>query len=238
MDLLLLTAAVIVCILVFSVLWAVVALLLPAFKGQKMSEVAQSTKLNVTVQAFAYLVILAVMRRVVRLHGTGLLQGIKWNWPGQNAILYPALGVGLAVGIQALTSLLQRFIPSNLPIEKMFRTPGDAWFLVAFGITLAPVLEEFYFRGFLYPTLARRIGVGFAATFTVVGFVGIHAAQLSSAWVPLLMLTIASAAFTIVRIKTDSVSAAVLMHVGYNGTLFIALFLATSGFRNLEKLAR
>jgi uncharacterized protein len=238
LDFLLLTLAVIGCVLFFQFAGAGVALLLPAFKGQKITELAQSTKLNVTIQSVAYVVVLLLMRRLLRHHGVGLLRGIRWNWPGQNAILYPAFGVAIALTIAGFTVLLHRYIPSNLPIEKMFRTSGDAWFLVVFGLTIAPLLEEFYFRGFLYPTLARGAGVAVATMLTVLLFVGIHAAQLASAWVPLLMLTFASLCFTLIRVKTNSVSAALLTHIGYNGMLFLTMFIQTSGFRQLDKLPK
>jgi hypothetical protein len=42
---------------------------------------------------------------------------------------------------------------------------------------------------------------------------------------------------TVVRALTKSVAAAVLMHVGYNTTLFGLMFLATSGFRHMERLS-
>ncbi len=43
--------------------------------------------------------------------------------------------------------------PTNTPIEKVFRAPGAAWFLFAFGVTFAPFFEETFFRGFLLPSL-------------------------------------------------------------------------------------
>ena len=41
---------------------------------------------------------------------------------------------------------------------------------------------------------------------------------------------------TIVRAKTNSVAAGVLIHMAYNGTITVAMFAATDGFRHLEKL--
>jgi len=41
--------------------------------------------------------------------------------------------------------------PENTPIDKLFRIPGAAWLLFAFGITFAPFFEEIVFRGFLLP---------------------------------------------------------------------------------------
>ena len=39
--------------------------------------------------------------------------------------------------------------PTNAPIDELFKAPGAAWVLFAFGVTLAPFFEEMAFRGFL-----------------------------------------------------------------------------------------
>ena len=44
-------------------------------------------------------------------------------------------------------------------------------------------------------------------------------------------------ALTIVRERTDSVAAGVLMHSGYNFTLFALLWIGSDHFRHLDKLA-
>src|ERR1035441_9802270 len=44
--------------------------------------------------------------------------------------------------------------PAKAPIDEMFRSPGAAWLMLVFGVTLAPFFEEILFRGFLLSTLA------------------------------------------------------------------------------------
>ena len=44
--------------------------------------------------------------------------------------------------------------PENAPIDDIFRAPGAAWLMFAFGVTIAPFFEEIVFRGFLLPALA------------------------------------------------------------------------------------
>jgi len=65
-----------------------------------------------------------------------------------------------------------------------------------------------------------------------------HAAQLGRAWAPVLMLFIVGMVLTFLRARFQSVSASVLVHMGYNASLFAAAMLATDGFRHMEKLAR
>jgi len=43
-------------------------------------------------------------------------------------------------------------------------------------------------------------------------------------------------ALTITRAVTKSVAPGFLMHVAYNGTISVLLFVVTDGFRHLEKL--
>ena len=108
--------------------------------------------------------------------------------------------------------------------------------MAAFGITFAPLVEELFFRGFLYPVAARRIGVAASVVITALLFALIHAAQLAQAWAPLLLLWFVGVVLTAVRAWTKSVGASFCIHVGYNATLFLLLFLASDHFRHLEKL--
>jgi hypothetical protein len=41
--------------------------------------------------------------------------------------------------------------PKHAPIEDIIRSPGAAWMMFAFGVTIAPFFEELVFRGFLLP---------------------------------------------------------------------------------------
>ena len=61
-------------------------------------------------------------------------------------------------------------------------------------------------------------------------------AQLMFSWGPVLVIFLVGIVLTIVRAKTNSVAAGVLIHMAYNGTITVAMFAATDGFRHLEKL--
>src|SRR5262249_56842240 len=121
---------------------------------------------------------------------------------------------------------------------RFFKTSGEAWALSIFGITLAPLIEELFFRGFLYPVLVRRLGVVVAILITSVAFGLLHAPQLGRAWGPVLVVFLVGLALTITRALTKSVATSVLIHVAYNGTISVLIFAATDGFRHLEKLSQ
>jgi membrane protease YdiL (CAAX protease family) len=51
-----------------------------------------------------------------------------------------------------------------------------------------------------------------------------------------LVIFIVGLALTIARALSKSVAASLIMHMAYNGTLSVLLFVATGGFRHLERL--
>ena len=197
-------------------------------------EVITFPLVTVVGQVFAYLVILAFMFSIVkRVPGQDFWQAIRWNWP-RNGSSYLLIGIVLAFALQGIAHFLP--IPKEVPMDRFFKTPAEAWALSLFGITFAPLLEELFFRGFLYPVLVRRLGVTVAVLATAAGFSLIHAPQLGRAWAPVLVIFMVGLALTITRAVTKSVGASLIMHMAYNGTLSVLLFVGTDGFRHLERL--
>ena len=190
--------------------------------------------LIVSSQLLAYLVILGFMYVLVqRDHGQNFWRAIRWNWP-QRWTGYLLLGVALSIGLQGFAHLLP--IPKQLPMDQFFQTTREAYLLSIFGVTFAPLLEELFFRGFLYPVLARRLGVVIAVVLTAMAFAAIHGAQLMYSWGPVLVIFIVGLVLTTVRAITKSVAAGLLIHIAYNGTITVLMFAATGGFRHLERL--
>jgi CAAX protease family protein len=200
-----------------------------------LGEIARIPLVVVAGQALAYLLILAYMYVLVtRERGRpNFLAAIHWNWPS-NIVVYVLAGFILSLALQAVAHFLP--IPRELPIDSFFRTPAEAWALGILSVTLAPLMEELFFRGFLYPVLARRLGVLIAVLITALGFALLHGAQLMFSWGPVLVIFLVGLVLTMVRAKTNSVAAGVIIHMAYNGTITVAMFAATDGFRHLEKL--
>lgn len=177
--------------------------------------------------AFAYSLLVYRYRRP-------FLPAIQWNWPATPAIFILA-GITISVAVMIISRFLP--VPKGLPIERYFSDRPLAFLMVFFGTAIAPLVEEVFFRGFLYPVLRKYLGVVLAIAITAASFAVIHGAQVNLAWAPLLMLFCVGLALTIVRERTGSVSAAFLIHLGYNGTLFLLLALATRGFTEAPKVA-
>ncbi|MGZ5522547.1 MAG: CPBP family intramembrane glutamic endopeptidase, partial [Chthoniobacterales bacterium] len=121
-------------------------------------------------------------------------------------------------------------------IEKYFGDTTGAWIISIFGVTLAPLMEELFFRGFLYPALARRLGVYASILITSIAFALIHSPQLATAWAPLLLIMVVGVVITALRAYTRSIIPGFIVHVGYNLTLFIIFFQQTGHFHNFDKI--
>jgi membrane protease YdiL (CAAX protease family) len=200
-----------------------------------ISDIVRIPLVAVAGQGLAYLLVFAYMYILVtrERRRPDFLNAIHWNWPSSPAV-YVLIGVVLSFALQILASRLP--IPKNLPIDTFFSTPSEAWVLTIFGITLAPLMEELFFRGFLYPVLARGIGVTAAIFVTGFAFALLHGSQLMYSWGPVLVIFLVGIVLTMVRAFKNSVAASLIVHIAYNGTISALMFYATDGFRHLEKL--
>lgn len=202
-------------------------------------QLANNAFFVIPMQTLAYLVVVGFMAVIVSIrHQRSLGEAIGWNPPPSRFAL-AAIGAGGVLGLcsELASSALQRWTPKSLPIDEYFRNPSAAWLLAGFGILVAPLVEELFFRGFLFPAVARWTGTATAVLITAAAFAGLHGAQLAYAWAPLMVLFGVGAVLTIVRARTGSVATCVIIHMGYNLTLFAMLFIATDHFRHMERAA-
>jgi membrane protease YdiL (CAAX protease family) len=144
----------------------------------------------------------------------------------------------LATGaVLALAAQLYFYIApteNELPIERLFASPGAGYVLMLFGILVAPFVEEMVFRGFFFPVFEQRWGLGVAVLLTALLFAVIHASQLWGGWEEITAIFVVGLAFSYVRGRTGSLMPSYLMHLGYNTALFVSLYLSTDGFRTLD----
>ena len=192
----------------------------------------------------------------------GFFEGIHWN--GSTALrlrkqLFFTAGICFVL---ALVNGLLLPGPKNAPIDKIFRVPGAAWMLFAFGITLAPFFEEMIFRGFVLPSMCTACdwiheqfmhvpirpldehgnpqwslaAMVIGSIATSLPFAGMHAAQTGYSLGPFILLVCVSLALCWARLSTRSLAASVLVHASYNFLLFSLMMLGTSGFRHMDKL--
>jgi membrane protease YdiL (CAAX protease family) len=203
-----------------------------AYPHTSWLDVAQKPASALLAQLLTYLVVAFYMILLVEgKYHTRFWQAIRWNWPGVVGLSMLGIGV-LMLGLD----LLGRFLPmpKTTPFDQFFARPSDAYLTVAFAVTLGPLMEELFFRGFLYPVIARRLGVLSGIVLTALPFGLMHYLQYRS-WGAVLIIILVGVVLTTVRAATKSVASSFLAHVGYNGTLMVIAALATDGFRHMEK---
>jgi membrane protease YdiL (CAAX protease family) len=207
-----------------------------AFRRLSLMDVAQKPLLAIVSEFLAYIVIALFMIMFIEgKYHVRFWQAIRWNWPRTKWQPWKLLGIG-AIMLFAL-NILEHFLPmpKSVPFDQFFTPPFNAYLTSAFAVTLGPLMEELFFRGFLYPVLARRMGAVWGVFFTALPFGLVHAFQYGNAWAAVLVIFIVGVVLTVVRAVTKSVGASFLVHVGYNGMLMVLVAVATDGFRHMER---
>lgn len=159
---------------------------------------------------------------------------VRWNWPRAGWRMF-VLGVLLLLSIDMIARFLP--MPKSTPFDQFFASPRDAYLIAIFAVTLGPFMEELFFRGLLYPVLARQLGVFWGVILTALPFALMHMFQYGYAWGVVLLIFIMGIVCTVVRARTGSVAASFLVHVGYNATEMALMVIATDGFKHMEKAA-
>jgi membrane protease YdiL (CAAX protease family) len=208
----------------------VVARHLDALRHVHPSALGDDPRVVLGAQLAAYLLLLAVLARYFHHLRVGFCRALQWHFPAR----WPSFLIGgilLSVAIQWISQWLPS--PSQLPIDQMFRSRIDAWLMSLFGVFIAPFAEEILFRGLLFPALARRTGAVISVILTASLFAAVHAQQLGEAWLQVACIFVVGIVLTVVRWRFHSVASSALVHMGYNGLLFSALFMQTNGFTHL-----
>lgn len=198
-----------------------------------LGDVIQKPILLIGSQLLLYAVAAAGMIMLIEgKYHVRFWQALRWNWP-QSA--WPWLGVGTVTlfALVALEAYLPR--PKDTPFEHLFDSPLDGYLLSLIAVTFAPLLEEVFFRGLLYPVLARRVGVAWGIILTALPFGLIHLQQYGWAWSAALIIFLVGVVCGVVRARVNSVGASFLVHAGYNGVQTLFAIVATHGFRHMEK---
>lgn len=198
------------------------------------SEVARKTWVVLGPQFvwFAIIALYLIVSAKNWFHET-LWRAIRWNWPQQGWFSLIAIGIATLVVLQLLQHVLP--VPKKSPFDDFFHRPSDAYAFAILAIGFGPFMEELFFRGFLYPVLARRFGFIMAVLLTALPFACIHIIEYK-AWAPVLIVFLVGVVLTVVRAKRQSVASSFIVHSIYNGIPVLATIIASGGYRHLEKL--
>jgi uncharacterized protein len=249
--------------LILGVFAIALARLFPAFRHQDFKSLALDARLTIPSQALEYLALLGLAALLFRsIWQRPFWQTLHWNAKVVERRWMLLLGAGLVLGlINGLASNLLP-MPKEAPIlNDLMRSTTGAWLMFVFGTTLAPLMEEIAFRGFLLPSLINffrwitrqkhlpedlivpsppsqpsPLIVPASILLASIPFALMHAEQVSGAWAPVLLIGVVSVVLCIIRLWTRSLAASAFVHATYNFTLFAGMIIASDGFRHLDKL--
>lgn len=159
----------------------------------------------------------------------------------KRSVLYTGAGLVLGVAITIVVFLVNAVLigtfGDSTPVEQsLLPNPSDSVgvivVLAILVVIVAPVTEEILFRGVLFASLRRHIGVHLAALLSGLLFAVVHIEVLASQPFGLGGLTLAGVLLAYAFHYTKSLRVAIVMHAVYNGVAF-GLMLLLSGFDNL-----
>jgi membrane protease YdiL (CAAX protease family) len=234
-----------------------------AFGVKTLAQATKDFRYTVGSQAVQYFITFAACLAVFPvLWRRSFLSGLHWNWAGAFRYRGRLMSAVVLCFCGAIANMLVLPGPADAPIDQLFRSPGAAWVLFAFGVTLAPFFEELVFRGFLLPALCtaydwaveQRIGspqrtlddegnpcwsmpamIG-GSVISSLPFALMHGEQTGWSIGPFSLLVCVSLVLCWVRLGTRSLAASTLVHAGYNFTLFSLMLIGTGGFKHLDKM--
>ncbi len=230
-DVLLIAALTLILSVFVAPLVVVLAAKVVAYPHESWMEVVRKPALALLSEFLSYIVVAVFMIMLVEgKYHQRFWPAIRWNWGSAKLWM---LGVGM---LTVLIDVLGRFLPmpKTSPFDEFFSRPRDAYLIAIFAVTVGPLMEELFFRGFFYPILARKTSVAWAVVLTAIPFGLLHYIQYRS-WGAVLLITLVGIVLGTVRAMTKSVAASFLVHVGYNGTLMTLAAVQTDGFRHMEK---
>jgi membrane protease YdiL (CAAX protease family) len=176
---------------------------------------------------FAYIFLLVVVN-----YRQPFWEALRWRALSPRAAWDSvAGGVLLALTVVAFPPILPH--TQDYPLQRLFSSPQAAYAVGAFAIFIAPFMEELIFRGVLFRFFEERTGLGFAVGATAVLFAGLHVSEYWGAWNHVLLIFLVGIVFSLVRGLTGSIAPSFVLHLAYNTTLMLMLFIGTQRFQTM-----
>ncbi|MFO8056468.1 MAG: CPBP family intramembrane glutamic endopeptidase, partial [bacterium] len=100
--------------------------------------------------------------------------------------------------------------------EEVYESTDSLLFLLLALVVLAPLTEEFVFRGFLFQGFLHRMGPVWAVVFSALPWALLHVFQYE--WLHLLLILMLGIVLGVARWKTGSLVVPLIMH-GFNNFL-------------------
>ncbi|MFA5255824.1 MAG: CPBP family intramembrane glutamic endopeptidase [Candidatus Omnitrophota bacterium] len=195
----------------------------PIFKADNFRMMVNSSILDTL--AVVFIIYFTVIRYREPLAALGVsarnfLKNIFYGVVGYLALV-PVLI--LLLMIIAVIINVTKYVPERQPVVELFMKEKGVAFLTyssLFAAIIGPIIEELFFRGFLYGALKKYIGIFWAMTATAALFAALHAHIVG--FFPIMALGILLA---YIYEKTGTLVSSVTIHMIHNLSMVFLVFL-------------
>lgn len=192
---------------------------------------------DVAASATVYAMVLVLVGAFLKVRGFSFRKDFGMHTEGLRMI---------PQGLLLLVAFLPLAIGTNLLVQHFLLSPNEVrpqeivefvtqavktenkkaiWITVLMAIVVAPVAEEFLFRGFIYGACKRFCGVLPALMFTSALFGAVHTNK--AALLPLFMLAIV---LNVAYERTGSLLVPIVMHMGFNSIMILGILQSGGAF--------
>lgn len=192
-------------------------LLEPFFADSKPSEYSRESGLAVIIAIlFALLFAYAILAFLTKEYFKTALKTLfttSFLW------LFISALSGLLVALLSLQ--LSALFPPSLGETNTFEIIQSAGFiaqaLLLFGtVLIAPLFEEYLFRGLIYDSMRDRFGINIAIFLSAVVFMAFHLIEYHNYWVGLCAIFVLGIFLAIIRERSGSLLNSMICHASYN----------------------
>ena len=134
--------------------------------------------------------------------------------------------IPVLLGVLALIAFLAnmiKYVPEKQPVVELFLKEKNAPFLIytsLFAAIVGPMIEELFFRGFMYNAFKKRIGIFWAMVITAATFATLHSHVVG--FLPIMVLGMLLA---YMYEKTGTLVSSITVHMVHNLSMVFLVFL-------------
>ncbi len=195
----------------------------PVFKTDNFRMMVNSSILDVLAVVFIiYFTVIYYKEPLAALgiSAKNFLKNVAYGVVGYIALV-PVLILMLV--IIALIINITKYVPERQPVVELFLKEKGVAFLTyssLFAAIIGPIIEELFFRGFLYGALKKYIGIFWAMLVTAILFAALHAHIVG--FFPIMALGMLLA---YIYEKTGTLVSSVTVHMIHNLSMVFLVFL-------------
>jgi len=163
---------------------------------------------------------------VCALYAAAMEPALRPRWRPARPYSVPMVVVAGALTIVGAVLLALLAGDATTPLEQAIQRDVDRWAVAVFAIAVTPVVEEWFFRGFLYQAVSMAFGEWGAVLVVGLLFGLFHGAQYAGVPEALAAVTLMGLVTTWMRKVTGGILACVIFHAAYNVAGVVILFAA------------